>query len=187
MSGRFIAEKLAIDGPVLLTRRRLGDERGHLSRLFCGEELLDHGWPGPVMQVNETGTGQAGTVRGLHFQHAPFGEWKLVTSLQGAIFDVAVDLRSGSPTFLQHVGVELSAENARSLLIPAGFAHGFQALTDAVRMVYVHSAPYRAEAEGGLSPLDAALGIAWPQPVSLMSDRDRSHPPITPEFEGLTP
>ncbi|MGG7518891.1 dTDP-4-dehydrorhamnose 3,5-epimerase family protein [Allorhizobium undicola] len=187
MTSRFTAESLAISGPILLSRRKFGDARGHLSRLFCGEELLEHGWPGPVLQVNETATTGKATVRGMHFQRPPFGEWKLVTCVEGAIFDVAVDLRQGSPSFLRHVGVELSAQNACSLLIPAGFAHGFQSLTDHVRMIYVHSAPYRAEAEGGLFPQDPRLDIAWPLPVGLMSERDRAHPPLTADFEGLTP
>ncbi|MCM2291452.1 dTDP-4-dehydrorhamnose 3,5-epimerase [Allorhizobium sp. BGMRC 0089] len=185
MTARFTAETTALDGVTVLTRRRFGDERGFLSRLFCGEELRDFGWPGPVMQVNETGTTEKGTVRGLHFQHPPFAEWKLVSCVQGAIFDVAVDLRHGSPTFLRHVAVELSAENGKALLIPAGFAHGFQALSDDVRMIYVHSAPYRAEAEGGLHPEDPRLGIAWPLAISRLSARDQGHQAISIDFQGL--
>jgi len=185
MSARFQAEHTAIAGLTLLTRSRLGDERGFLSRLFCGEELAAFGWPGPVLQVNETGTALNGTVRGMHFQHAPFAEWKLVTCVQGRILDVAVDLRQGSPTLLRHVAVELSADNCRSLLIPPGFAHGFQALSDDVRMIYTHSAPYRAEAEGGLNPEDPQLAIAWPLPVERLSARDQAHPLVTSEFEGL--
>ncbi|ACM35448.1 MULTISPECIES: dTDP-4-dehydrorhamnose 3,5-epimerase family protein [Rhizobium/Agrobacterium group] len=185
MSQRFQPEDTAIPGLTLLTRSRFGDERGFLSRLFCGEELAAFGWPGPVLQVNETGTVQKGTVRGLHFQHAPFGEWKLVTCVEGTILDVALDLRKGSSSFLQHVCVELSGDNCRSLLIPPGFAHGFQALSDTVRMIYTHSAPYRAEAEGGLHPQDARIGITWPLPVERLSARDQSHPLIQPDFEGL--
>ncbi|HBF30134.1 dTDP-4-dehydrorhamnose 3,5-epimerase family protein [Rhizobium sp.] len=185
MSARFQPEPTAISGLTVLTRSRFGDERGFLSRLFCGEELPAFGWPGPVMQINETGTLHAGTVRGMHFQHAPFAEWKLVTCVQGAILDVVVDLRHGSPSFLNHVTVELSESNARSLLIPAGFAHGFQALTDDVRMIYAHSAPFRPEAEGGLHPQDPALAIAWPLPVQNLSARDASHPLMLADFEGL--
>ncbi|MBB4953159.1 dTDP-4-dehydrorhamnose 3,5-epimerase [Agrobacterium vitis] len=187
MSARFQPEPTAIAGLTVLARSRFGDERGFLSRLFCGEELPDLGWSGAVMQINETVTRFAGTVRGMHFQHAPFTETKLVTCVQGRILDVAVDLRQGSPTFLQHVAVELSEDNARSLLIPAGFAHGFQALSDNVRMIYAHSAPFRPEAEGGLHPQDPALAIAWPLPVQKLSARDERHPLIAREFEGLTP
>ncbi|OLP45061.1 dTDP-4-dehydrorhamnose 3,5-epimerase family protein [Rhizobium oryziradicis] len=185
MSTRFQPQPTALAGLTLLTRARFGDERGFLSRLFCAEELPALGWPGPVMQVNETATRFAGTVRGMHFQHAPFAECKLVTCVQGRILDVAVDLRRGSPTFLQHVTVELSEDNACSLLIPAGFAHGFQALSDNVRMIYMHSAPFRPEAEGGLHAQDPSLKIDWPQPVQKLSARDQNHPLLAPDFEGL--
>lgn len=174
-------------GPLLMERRRFGDQRGHLSRLFDMEELLLLGWDGPVAQVNETVTTHAGTVRGLHFQHSPFAEMKLVTCLSGRIFDIAVDLRRGSPTFLRTVTVELSAENGRSFLIPRGFAHGFQALTDDVRLIYAHSAPYRPEAEAGLYPMDPALGIGWPLPPVHLSARDESHPLIGADFTGVQP
>ena len=188
MSGRFTPLSLPVDiaGPVLLERRRFADDRGFLSRLFDPADLEPFGWHGPVRQVNETGTVSAGIVRGLHFQHPPFAEIKLVTCTAGRILDIAVDLRRGSPTFLKHVAVELSAENGRSFLIPEGFAHGFQALTDDVRMVYVHSQSHQADAEGGINPLDPALSIAWPLEVHGLSPRDRSHPPISPDYTGVT-
>lgn len=173
-------------GPLLLERRVLADERGHLSRLFDAGDLGALGWDGPVMQVNETETRTAGTVRGMHFQHPPHAELKLVTCLTGRILDVVVDVRAGSPTFLDHVAVELSADNARSLLIPRGFAHGFQALTDRVRLLYVHSELHRPEAEAGLHPEDPALGIAWPLPVHNLSPRDRSHPFLSSDFAGVS-
>lgn len=185
MSARFEVVPTAIDGLLILNRRRLGDERGFLTRLFCAEELGALGWDGPVSQVNETGTTHAGTVRGMHFQRTPFGEDKLVTCVAGTVLDVAVDIRQGSPTFMHHVAVELSADNARSLLIPAGFAHGFQTLSDGVRMIYAHSAPYRAEAEGGLHCQDPQLAIAWPLPVVHLSARDAGHPFLDPSFEGI--
>ena len=185
MSGRFTRLPLTLDGPVLLERRRMRDERGYLTRLFDPADLRDFGWDGPVMQVNETGTDRAGIVRGLHFQHPPHAELKLVTCTAGRILDVAVDVRRGSPTFLSHVAVELSAENGRSLMIPRGFAHGFQALSDDVRMIYVHSESHHPEAEAGLAPEDPALGIAWPLPVHGLSPRDSAHPPLTPDFAGV--
>lgn len=182
---RFVRRDTPIDGLVLLERARLGDDRGFLTRLFCAEELAEAGWQGPVAQVNETGTGKAGTVRGMHFQLPPFAETKLVTCVSGVVLDVAIDLRKGSSTFLQHFAVELSGENARSLLIPQGFAHGFQTLTDDVRMIYLHSAPFRAEAEAGLHATDPALAIDWPLPVSNLSARDQSHPLLAPEYRGV--
>lgn len=173
-------------GPLLLERRIFADDRGHLSRLFDAGDLEVLGWDGPVMQVNETETRKTGTVRGMHYQHPPHAELKLVTCLAGRILDVAVDLRAGSSTFLQHVAVELSAENGRSLMIPRGFAHGFQALTDNVRLLYVHSALHQPEAEAGLHPEDPTLAIAWPLPVQGLSPRDRSHPFITSDFAGVS-
>lgn len=187
MSARFTPVDTALSGPVLLERRRFADDRGFLSRLFDPADLDAFGWDGPVAQVNETGTRQAGMVRGLHFQHPPHAELKLVTCVAGCILDIAVDIRAGSPTFLKHVAVKLSAENGRSLLIPQGFAHGFQALADDVRMIYVHSAAHHPEAEAGLHPQDPALSIAWPLAVHGLSPRDRAHPPIRPDFAGVSP
>jgi dTDP-4-dehydrorhamnose 3,5-epimerase len=122
----------------------------------------------------------------MHFQYPPHAETKLVSCLRGAVFDVAVDLRKGSPTFLRWQAQEISAENRLALLIPAGFAHGFQALSDECELLYVHSAPYVAAAEGGLNPRDAALAIGWPLAIAEMSERDAGHPPVGPDFEGLT-
>jgi dTDP-4-dehydrorhamnose 3,5-epimerase len=185
MSGRFQSNRTPIAGLLLLTRQRLADERGHLSRLFDAEGMAGFGWHGGIAQVNETVTLHKGTVRGLHFQRPPYAEAKLVTCLRGAILDVAVDLRRKSPTFLQHYAAELSADNMQSLLIPEGFAHGFQALTDEVQLLYAHSAAFRAEAEGGLNPLDPALSIAWPLPPVHLSVRDRNHAPVDQHFEGI--
>lgn len=185
MSARFTPVETGLAGPVLLERRRFSDDRGYLSRLFDPADLADFGWDGPVAQVNETGTLRAGIVRGLHYQNPPHAELKLVTCTAGRILDIAVDVRAGSPTFLRHVAVELSAENGRSFLIPRGFAHGFQALTDDVRMVYVHSASHHPEAEAGLHPQDPALAIAWPLQPHGLSPRDLAHPMIGPEFRGV--
>lgn len=188
MSGnRFAIEPTPIAGVYSVTRRRLADERGFLSRLFEPDELALAGWRGPIAQINETGTIRAGTVRGLHFQRPPHAEMKLVSCLCGRILDVAVDLRKASPTYLRSVAMELSQENGRALLIPEGCAHGFQALTDDVRMIYLHSAPYAAAYEDGLDALDPALGIQWPLPVVNRSPRDETLPRIGPGFEGVTP
>jgi dTDP-4-dehydrorhamnose 3,5-epimerase len=187
MSGRFQSKRTPIAGLLLLKRQRLADARGHLSRLFDAEGMAGFGWTGGIAQVNETVTVAQGTVRGFHFQSPPFAEAKLVTCLRGKVFDVAVDIRKGSKTFLWHYGAELSEENMQSLLIPEGFAHGFQALTDDVQLLYAHSAPYRAEAEGGLNPLDRVLNIPWPLPVINLSPRDQTHPMIDAQFEGIAP
>lgn len=176
---------LDIKGLVRVERRRLGDGRGFLSRIFCAEELLSVGWVKPIAQINHTYTAKRGTVRGLHFQHPPHSEMKLVTCLHGAVWDVALDLRADSDTFLQWQAEELSAENGRALLIPEGFAHGFQALTDHVELLYCHSEFYSPETEAGLNPCDPRLTIDWPLEVIELSSRDQHHPMIDQYFKGI--
>jgi dTDP-4-dehydrorhamnose 3,5-epimerase len=183
---RLTVVDLPLSGLKRVERQHLGDSRGFLSRLFCADELAEAGWNGPVAQINQTLTRRRGAVRGMHFQYPPYAETKLVSCLCGAVFDVAVDLRKGSPTFLRWHAQELSAENRLALLIPAGFAHGFQALSEECELLYVHSAPYVASAEGGFSPRDPALAIAWPLAIAEMSERDAGHPPIGPSFKGVT-
>ena len=183
---RFQIMDLPLEGPKLVQFQPRGDSRGSLTRLFCSKELRFL-WPGPVMQINQTTTILTGTVRGFHFQHPPYAEKKLVLCLSGEVWDVAVDLRAGSPTFLRWHAECLSSTNRRAMLIPEGFAHGFQTLSPNVEMVYFHSAPHVAEAEGGIRPSDPRLEIAWPQPVTEISDRDKSHPLLDPGFTGLIP
>ncbi|WP_110032834.1 dTDP-4-dehydrorhamnose 3,5-epimerase family protein [Hoeflea marina] len=165
-------------GPQLIGRKRLADDRGHFSRLFCAEELAEAGWTGPVAQVNHSVTGRAGTVRGLHLQRPPHAEMKLVSCIRGAVFDVAVDLRPGSPTRFTAVAAELSAENGLAMLVPEGFAHGFQALCDGCELIYLHSAGHSPGSEAGLRHDDPALAIAWPLPVALVSERDAGLPSV---------
>lgn len=183
---RFTVTETGIDGLRVIQRQRLGDERGFLSRLFCAEELTSAGWHKPIAQINHTLTQMQGTVRGMHFQHPPHVEMKLVTCLRGTVWDVGMDLRAGSPTFLQWRAAELSANNGKALLIPEGFAHGFQALTDDCELLYLHTAAYAAQAEDGLLATDPTLGIAWPLPIALQSERDQRHPGLAAEFTGLT-
>lgn len=187
MSARFDFSPLPLEGLRLVTRKPIGDPRGFLARLWCAEEFAAHGWREPVAQINHTLTRRRATLRGLHFQHPPYAEDKLVSCLQGEIFDVAVDLRRDSPSFLQWYGVILSADNARSLLIPKGFAHGFQTLTDDCELLYLHSARYQADAEDGLDALDPRLAIAWPLPPGERSSRDEALPPLTANFAGVLP
>ena len=182
---RFSVEPTSLPGLLQLRRQRIGDARGFLARLFCAEELAAAGWPGPVAQINHTLTERSGTVRGLHFQHPPHAEAKLVSCLRGEVFDVAVDLRANSPTFLQWHAEILSAANCRSLLIPQGFAHGFQTLSDDCELIYLHSTPYVAAAEGALHARDPRLAITWPLEFTDVSERDSRHPYLTEEFKGL--
>ena len=182
---RFTVTGLPLNGLKLVERQRLGDSRGFLSRLFCAEELAAAGWAKPIAQVNHTYTARQGTVRGMHFQHPPHAEMKLVNCIRGEIWDVAVDMRAGSPTFRRWHAERLSADNCRALLIPEGFAHGFQALTDDVELLYCHSSAYARVAEAGLNPLDASLAIGWPLPVTGISERDAAHPLLGNGFEGV--
>lgn len=182
---RFTVTELMADGPRLVVRHPLADARGSFVRLFCDEELAGAGWTGPVRQANHSVTRRAGSIRGMHFQRPPHADAKLVMCLSGAICDVAVDVRAGSPTLLRWAMGELSAENGAAMLIPAGFAHGFQTLSDDVELIYFHSAPYVPEAENGLHPLDPRLAIPWPRKVTAMSERDAGRPHLPPIFDGV--
>ncbi|NQV74512.1 MAG: dTDP-4-dehydrorhamnose 3,5-epimerase [Bacteroidetes bacterium] len=182
---RFTITELPIKGAMVVKRNQIGDERGFLSRLFCAEELTQAGWNKPIMQINHTLTEHAGTVRGIHYQNPPYTEMKLVTCVRGEVWDVAVDLRQGSPTFLKWHAELLSAENGRALLIPEGFGHGFQTMTDNCELVYLHSEKYNSEAEAALRFEDPKLAIKWPLQIEVCSERDRSHPLIDINFEGI--
>jgi dTDP-4-dehydrorhamnose 3,5-epimerase len=184
---RFEVTDTPLAGLKLVRRQKLGDSRGFLSRLFCADELAAAGWSGPIAQINHTFTGRAGTVRGMHFQRPPHAEAKLVSCLRGEVWDVAVDLRAGSATFLRWHAERLSADNGCALLIPPGFAHGFQALSDDVELLYCHSTAYAAQSEAGLHPQDERLGIAWPLAIAELSARDTAHPRINETFTGFAP
>jgi dTDP-4-dehydrorhamnose 3,5-epimerase len=140
----------------------------------------------PIRQVNLSVTSRLGTVRGLHYQSAPHADGKFVSCIVGQVFDVAVDLRKGSPTFLQWQAEELSASNGKTVYIPPGFAHGFQALTDDVHLVYAHTADYRPGFEAGLDAIDPTLGIRWPLPILLRSSRDEQLPTVGLDFDGIS-
>lgn len=182
---RLNVEDTSLAGLRRVVSHRLGDERGYLARAFCQDELRNAGWTAAVAQANLTHTRDKGTVRGLHFQHPPRAEMKLVRCLRGEVWDVAVDLRRGSPTFLRWYAERLSGENLTALLIPEGFAHGFQTLTDDVDMLYLHSTAHAPGSEGGLSVRDPVLALPWPLPIGTLSERDQSHSFITDGFEGI--
>ncbi len=171
---RFSWHLTALQGLFTIERTAMKDERGFFSRFFCREEFAAFGCNFSIAQINHTLTRQSGTIRGMHFQRAPHEETKLVSCIAGSIFDVAVDVRPGSPTFMQWHSEVLSAENARSMLIPGGFAHGFQTLSEDCELIYLHDEPYVPGSEGGLNPHDPMLSIAWPLPVTQMSKRDRA-------------
>lgn len=185
MSGRFDVSDTELPGVYVLQRRPHEDERGWFERMYCTTDLAEVLGSRPVVQVNRSLTRTKATVRGLHYQVSPSAEAKLVSCLRGAVFDVAVDVRRGSPTFLHWHAELLSAENRRSLFVPEGFAHGFQTVEDDCEVLYVATAAYNQPAERGLHPLDPRVGIAWPLAVEQLSERDASHPPLAPEFDGI--
>lgn len=184
---RFEIHDLPLQGLKRVIRRCHADPRGFIARIFCDTELLEAGWRTPIRQINHTRTVRSGAIRGMHYQSPPCCEMKLVSCLRGEVWDVAVDVRAGSSTFLCWHAERLSADNLHALLIPEGFAHGFQALTDDVELLYCHSAAYAPASEAALNPFDPRLGIAWPLPVTDVSERDQKRPMLTEEFEGVIP
>lgn len=186
MPSRFETLATPIEGLTLLQRLPLGDSRGFLERMFCREELQPLLGSRVIEQINRTLTARRGTVRGMHFQYPPHAETKIVSCLRGEIFDVAVDLRRSSRTFLEWHGEVLSAENHRTLFIPEGFAHGFQTLTDDCELLYLHTAAYRADSESAVNALDPRLNIRWPLAVEERSARDEAHALIAADFLGVS-
>jgi dTDP-4-dehydrorhamnose 3,5-epimerase len=178
-----------VDTPItdlkIVQRKPISDDRGFLSRLYCRDDFKLMGINKPISQINQTLTKKKGAVRGLHYQLTPFAESKLVTCIKGEIFDVAVDLRRDSPTYLSWHAEVLSENNHKSFLIPEGFAHGFQSLSDDCELIYLHTAPYSKEHERGLNYADKKLDINWPLEISEISDRDQTHTMIKDDFEGI--
>lgn len=185
MTGRFTFHPTPLAGLVVIQRKSIADARGLFERLFCLEELAAANIQMPIVQANRSVTARKGTVRGMHFQYPPHAESKLISCISGKVFDVAVDLRRSSPTFLHWHAEELSAENHKSIFVPAGFAHGLQTLAGDSELLYLHSAAYAADAEGGFQPTDPRLGIAWPLAIAEISTRDRHHPVLTDAFNGI--
>jgi dTDP-4-dehydrorhamnose 3,5-epimerase len=183
---RFTFHPTPLAGVWRVVPHPIGDARGSFSRVYCAQEFAAVGITKSLAQVNHSGTRWRGTVRGLHFQHPPHAETKVVSCIAGRIFDVALDLRRRSPTFLQWFGAELSAENRQSLVIPPGCAHGYQTLRDDSELIYLVTAAYSAQAEDGVNPLDPAIGVRWPEPIGEVSDRDARREMLNPaEYRGL--
>lgn len=162
------------------------DHRGAFARLFCAEELASVLGDRQIVQINHSRTAKIGAVRGMHYQHPPHAEMKLVRCVRGRIFDVALDLREGSPTFLCWHAEELDPVSSKMLVIPEGCAHGFQVLEEESELLYLHTEYYRPESESGCSPVDPALAIRWPLPVEDLSERDAAHQLVTSAYRGVT-
>jgi dTDP-4-dehydrorhamnose 3,5-epimerase len=174
-----------IAGVKVVQTTPFNDHRGAFQRLYCDRDLSAVVGERQVVQINHSRTAEVGALRGMHFQAAPHAEMKFVRCLRGRVWDVAVDLRAGSPTFLQWHAEELSPDNARMMVIPEGCAHGFQSLEPHSELLYLHTAHYAPSAEGGVRHDDPALGIAWPLPITDVSERDQRHPLISSDFRGL--
>jgi dTDP-4-dehydrorhamnose 3,5-epimerase len=170
---------------VVAESRALKDQRGAFARLFCEQELSSVLGRRKIVQINHSCTEAVGAVRGLHFQHAPHAEMKLVRCLKGKVWDVAVDLRPQSPSYKLWYAQELSPQNGHMMVIPEGFAHGFQVLEAGSELLYLHTAFYKPGSEGGARHDDPALGINWPLPVTDISARDSSHAYIDTTFRGI--
>jgi dTDP-4-dehydrorhamnose 3,5-epimerase len=167
-----------LPGVLVLEPEPVEDERGSFARIWDREPLRTRGLTAEIAQVSAATNRLAGTLRGLHYQAPPAEEAKTIRCTSGAVFDVAVDLRQGSPTHLKWVAVELSATNRRGLYVPEGCAHGYMTLTDGAELEYLISAPYDPSASRGCRWDDPALGIAWPMDVRVISSRDAALPHI---------
>ncbi len=174
----MILTELTLKGAYVLDLERREDERGFFARAFCQREFQQHGLKPLIAQANVAFNRRKGTVRGMHFQYPPYAETKLVRATRGAILDIIVDLRPESATYLQHAAVELSADNGRALYVPERFAHGYQALEDGTETSYQVGEFYAPGSEGGLSPFDPLLGLSWPLPVTVVSQKDRAWKPL---------
>lgn len=174
-----------LNGAYTIELEKRGDDRGFFARFFCEKEFAQAGLETHFVQINNSLSGKKGTLRGMHYQLPPAAEVKVVRCLRGALYDVIVDLRAGSPSFGKWFGAELSAENRTMMYVPRGFAHGFVTLTDDVEALYLVSAFYAPEAERGARWNDPAIGIEWPVEPAELSDKDRKWPDLDPQFHGF--
>ena len=179
----FTETKLA--GAFILDLERREDNRGYFARTFCQNEFEAHGLKPVIAQSNAAFNKYKGTLRGMHFQFPPAAESKLVRCVRGAIVDIIVDLRPESPTFLEHISVELSADNGRSLYVPERFAHGYQVLEDNTETSYQVGEFYTPSEEGGLSPFDPALGLSWPIETTEISEKDAKWAPLSEVMDEI--
>lgn len=181
----MIFTETKLKGSYLIDISPFSDERGWFARYYCSNEFEKIGHIKNWVQMNHSFSYKKGTLRGMHYQVAPYSEIKMVRCVAGVVFDVIIDLRKGSPTFLQWFGAELSAENKRIMYIPEGFAHGFQCLSGDCELLYHHSEFYYPDAEAGIRYDDKMINIEWPLPVSVISERDSNHTILGEDFKGI--
>lgn len=182
----MIFTETILNGCYIISPEPQSDSRGWFARTYCKEEFSKIGHQKEWLQLNHSATFNKGSIRGMHYQLPPFSEIKMVRCISGAIYDVVIDLRKDSPTFLKWLGTELSADNKKMMYIPEGFAHGFQTLSDNCELIYHHTAMYTPGSEGGMRYNDEKLNIKWPLPVSEISDRDKDHPLLNNDFKGIS-
>ncbi|MBP6993173.1 MAG: dTDP-4-dehydrorhamnose 3,5-epimerase [Spirochaetes bacterium] len=175
-----------IHGLYVVETAPIADSRGFFERLFCVREFNAVGHGKEIVQINHTLTKGRGAIRGMHFQRPPRAEIKIIRCIKGSVFDVAVDIRKNSPTFLKWHAEILSAGNWKMMYIPEGFAHGFQTLEEDCELLYFHSEFYDKNHEGALRYDDPSINITWPLPVGELSERDRAHPLLDNTFAGIT-
>lgn len=185
MKSRFVVHETPLSDLKLIQRILFEDDRGYLERLFCADELAAVFFRKPIAQINHTLTKKRNTVRGMHFQHTPGSELKMISCVRGRVYDVAVDLRKYSKTFLHWHAEILSEDNRKSLIIPEGFAHGFQSLSDNCQLIYLHSNFYNPALEAVVNPIDKKLSISWPEEISFISERDKNSPMLNDKFKGI--
>lgn len=182
---RFTFTPTPLEGVHIIEPKPIKDDRGYFERYFCTQDFAEIGLQKPIVQINHSYTKGIGSIRGLHYQTTPYCETKIVRCLKGSIYDVAVDIRKDSPTFLQYFGIELSEENGKYLYIPEGFAHGFQTLSNEAEILYLVTAPFNPQADSGLNALDPTLAISWPHPLGQISSKDKNSPFIIADFKGI--
>lgn len=161
------------------------DNRGFFTRTYCHQEMQQIGHDKNIAQVNISMTRETGSIRGMHFQLPPKAEVKIVRCIKGSVFDVIIDIRSESPTFLQWFGETLTAQNGKMIYIPEGFAHGFQTLVENTELLYFHTEFFSPEYEAGIRFDDPLLSIQWPLPVTDISQKDTSHPLLNFDYQGV--
>lgn len=174
--GQLIFTETILKGAFIIEVKRLEDERGFFGRAWCKKEMDDHGLNANAVQANVSYNKVKGTLRGMHFQVAPYSETKMVRCTSGAIYDVIIDIRPESPTFKKWFGIELTEENFKMLYVPEGFAHGFITLKDHSSVHYMVTEYYTPGAEGGLRYNDPSFNIEWPMQPVIVSEKDKNHP-----------
>ena len=181
----MLFQETPLVGAYVIELEKRGDDRGFFARAFCETEFRNAGLVDRMVQINNSLTAKAGTLRGMHYQLPPKAEVKVVRCIRGALWDCIVDLRPTSPTFRKWFGIELTAENRKALYVPRGFAHGFVTLSDDTEAFYLVSEFYSPENERGLRYDDPAIGIEWPRPPAETSAKDAGWPALDPEYHGL--